>query len=140
MNITKQVLSFTVLACLVTTFSGCSTPSETLPASAAQTALPPPPETPPPQPKTRSGLALSDAQDRAVKLEIGMAQNQVQQILGSPDETSARTYGSNTAQPWAGVEWEYRWHLGAYENKRLDIVFAHGRDSWIVNNWNWFDF
>lgn len=81
---------------------------------------------------------MSDAQDRAVKLAIGMTQDQVLALLGRPDETAARTYGSATPNPWTGVEWTYSWSIDAYNAKRLVIVFGQGKVNWLVNMWNWY--
>jgi hypothetical protein len=96
------------------------------------------------EPKTREGLSLSDAQDKALKLQPGMAQTAVTELFGKPDETSSGTYGSQTPKPWNGVTWVYRWTRGL-SSKRLSVVFQYvafqqGGGAWVVNSWNWYDF
>jgi hypothetical protein len=129
MHVKKYGLRLIGVACLLLLATGCSTPSPTGTSPSQQT---------PQQPTTRDGLLLSDAQDKALKLQPGMTQDQVQALLGRPDETAARTYGSQTPRPWNGIEWTYRW--GGWRAKRLQIVFEHGTESWLVNSWKWFDF
>jgi hypothetical protein len=122
-----------------------------------------PPPAPPPEPQNRSGLRLSEAREKSVKIQPGMSQDAVRELLGSPDETSAGTYGQNqntghpwqvlnittgssnnveatggnTAHPWQGVTWTYRWEQGGSVWK-LSIVFQHDEASWDVNSWNWY--
>jgi hypothetical protein len=69
-----------------------------------------------------------------------MAQAQVKALLGEPDETSSRTYGSATPQPWTGLEWTYSWKQ-SYHDKSLHIVFSDaGNNEWVVNDWDWRDY
>jgi len=124
---------------------------------------PPPEPPPPPEPQNRSGLRLSEAREKSVKLQPGMSQDAVRELLGAPDETSAGTYGQNTGHPWQvlnitttaggsnnvetstgntghtwqGVAWTYRWEQGGLV-WRLSIVFQHDETSWDVNSWNWY--
>ena len=53
---------------------------------------------------------LKDAQQKSKKLLPNIPQDEVRALLGEPDETAARTFGSATAHPWNGVVWMYRWH------------------------------
>jgi hypothetical protein len=123
MNKGKHIAQFITLAYVFTILTGCSTPTPT-PAPAYQPL------------KTRYGLSLSDAEDKALKLMPGMTQEVVQALLGNPDETSAGTYGKNTARPWQGIAWTYHWG----DAKTLQILFEPENNSWGVNSWKWFDF
>lgn len=108
--------------------------------------------------QTRDGLSLRDAQDKALKLEPGLAQDEVLLLLGKPDETSAETYGAQTPKPWNGMAWYYRWgnqpsfrsgglsdnpdNVPAVNNhKILTIIFNQDSGAvWVVNSWQWSDF
>lgn len=100
------------------------------------------PVQPPPEPQSRSGLRLSDASERALKLEPGMSQDAVRKLLGAPDETSSATYGAAVGAPWQGVAWTYKWQWGSYVPtvRRLEILFQHDYTSWDVNSWKWYDY
>src|SRR2546425_4170776 len=102
-------------------------------------SLPPSTYQPSPEPRSRAGLTLKDAQEKTLKLMPGMTQDEVQALLGPPDETEASTFGSKTARPWSGIVWRYRWT--GFSSKRLDVVFAQwAPPSWVLNHWTWFDF
>jgi outer membrane protein assembly factor BamE (lipoprotein component of BamABCDE complex) len=87
--------------------------------------------------QTRYGLSLHDAQDKALKLEPGMTQDDVILLLGKPDETSAGTYGTQTVKPWNGITWYYRWGTNLLNSKVLNISFEKSSDAWVVNSWQW---
>jgi hypothetical protein len=139
MNFSKRILSLVAFACFFVLLLGCSTSPKISPPiqSPAQ------PQTlaqPKPQPQNRYSLSLADAQDKAIKLEIGISREQVLALLGHPDETAIKTYGSKTPNPWTGEVWTYRWSLENYTAKRLEIIFEQSKGSWIVNSWDWQDF
>jgi outer membrane protein assembly factor BamE (lipoprotein component of BamABCDE complex) len=100
--------------------------------------------------QTRNGLSLRDAQDKALKLAPGMTQDEVISLLGKPDETSADTYGTQTARPWNGITWYYRWDsepsdanilsMSQRHHKNLSIIFEKGLGAWVVNSWGWSGF
>jgi hypothetical protein len=91
----------------------------------------------------RYGLSLRDAQDKSLKLQPGMTQDEVVLLLCKPDETSAGTFGTQTPKPWNGVVWMYHWGLGLWSlrgpnpHDKLTIVFEKGLDTWVVNSWYW---
>jgi len=86
-----------------------------------------------------SGLSLAQARQLSLQLYIGQSQDEVQKLLGSPDETAAQTMGQNIGKPWHGLVWDYRW--GGYLNpERLSITFAPFQGQWLVNNWQWWNF
>lgn len=91
----------------------------------------------------RYGLSLQDAQDKALKLEPGLTQDEVTLLLCKPDETSARTFGTETPKPWNGIVWIYHWGPGIRWFDRpnphdtLTIVFEKGANAWVVNSWLW---
>ena len=102
--------------------------------------------------QTRNGLSLRDAQDKALKLEPGMTKEEIISLLGKPDETSAGTYGTQTAHPWNGITWYYRWgsfqdsHTNSamealfqsHSDKILSIILQRDSDAfWVVNSWQW---
>ncbi|HEX3626719.1 MAG TPA: hypothetical protein VH280_15005 [Verrucomicrobiae bacterium] len=70
---------------------------------------PPPPE----DVKDHYGLSFRDAQDKAVRLQMGMSQDAVKSLLGNPDETGSGEGGTqmNPPQPWVYIEWNYRWRV-----------------------------
>jgi outer membrane protein assembly factor BamE (lipoprotein component of BamABCDE complex) len=90
--------------------------------------------------QTHFGLSLRDAQDKALKLEPGITQDEVILLLGKPDVTSAGTYGTQTQKPWNGITWYYRW--GTLDSdpsnyKQLSIIFEKGLNTWVINSWQW---
>lgn len=86
-------------------------------------------------------MTLAEAQQKSLSLQPSLPQSRVRELLGDPDETSSRTYGSSTPNPWNGIEWVYKWHI-PYQTKSLHVVFsdAAGDNNWVVNNWDWWDF
>jgi hypothetical protein len=90
-------------------------------------------------PKNRSGTPLNVGESAAVKLEPGTSRQKVQELLGPPDETSVRTYGTKTLDPWSGLEWHYIWRH-PYALRQLIVVFEEHSNNWIVNSWRWSDF
>jgi outer membrane protein assembly factor BamE (lipoprotein component of BamABCDE complex) len=90
--------------------------------------------------QTRNGLTLRDAQDKGVKLQPGLTQDELLLFFGKPDETSAGTYGTNTPKPWNGIMWFYRW--GKIDSfplnfKQLSITFENDSGQWVINSWQW---
>ena len=66
-----------------------------------------------------------------------MTQAAVKTLLGTPDETSASTFGQRTATPWQGITWFYYWP-GKYDPPpSLKIIFEQTSDGWVVNSWDW---
>lgn len=87
----------------------------------------------------RFGLSLHDAQDKSLKLIPGMTKDDVTLLLGTPDTTSAGTYGTETPQPWNGMTWCYRW-TGASQMlvSSLLITFEKEQNDWVVHGWQWY--
>jgi outer membrane protein assembly factor BamE (lipoprotein component of BamABCDE complex) len=91
----------------------------------------------------RYGLSLRDAQDKSLKLEPGMTQDEVALLLCKPDETSVETFGTQTTRPWNGFVWIYHWgpRIWRFDGKNphntLTIFFEKRLDNWVVNTWIW---
>jgi hypothetical protein len=126
---------FVMVGALLFVSAGCQTPQSPSPKASLNTN--------PLLETNQYGLSLKDAQDKAIKLEPGMSQAEVVLLLCKPDETSARTFGSDTSKPWNGVVWDYLWGPGIYWANRpnphdaLTIVFEKDVNDWIVNSWFW---
>lgn len=127
MNMIKYYITLT---CVFAVLSGCSTksPNEDSPKYKTGSEL-----------TNLHGSSWNDDREKALKLCVGMTQQAVQTLLGQPYETESKTYGTQTANSWNGEMWTYRW-WNRWNAKRLVIMFAKGTDSWVVNNWEWYDF
>lgn len=71
-----------------------------------------------PEATIAGGVTLAQAKSRAISLRTHLTAREVVALLGLPDQTEASTYGQNTAKPWNGVQWEYKW-----PGRRLSILF-----------------
>jgi hypothetical protein len=99
-------------------------------------------------PTTSRGLTLTDARDRALQLDEAMTREQVQALLGMPDETATASMGgAEGVARWTGLQWSYAWTTGRNSKKRLVLTFQHPTDAtgesaseWYLNSWSWFDF
>jgi hypothetical protein len=132
---TLKVVLALLLGALIITISGCQTDQTT---NTATTVI-----NDPLTQTNRYGLSLGDAHDKSLKLEPGMTQSQVVSLLCTPDETEARTFGSNTQNPWEGVMWTFHWGSGIWRlngsnpHDTLTIIFEKESETWAINSWQW---
>jgi hypothetical protein len=111
--------SFSVLA-LATILVGCSSVADS-------------------EVKNRSGVTLGKAENAVLKLNPRMKREEVESLLGPPDETAIYTYGADVGKAWGGIAWKYQWKLNS-RPKLLFVVFQDGDSGWIVNHWRWYDY
>jgi hypothetical protein len=116
---------------------------------AGQPAIGPQPSSPSSNgPKNSHGLLLADARERALQMEELMTREQVQAVLGMPDETATASMGgAEGVARWTGLQWSYIWTTGPYSQKRFVLTFQHptgtapeSANEWYLNSWQWFDF
>lgn len=136
---TNATISKMVVACLLGMVLVIAIGCQTNQPSSPTTVI----DTDPLTATNRYGLSLGDAHDKSLKLAPGMTQDDVVSLLSKPDETSAHTFGSQTAKPWNGIMWIYHWGPGIYRFKgpnphdTLTVIFEQGSNAWIVNSWQW---
>jgi len=88
-------------------------------------------------PLNSHGLSLKDAREKSLALNPGMTQNEVNNLLGKPDDTGARTFGQKTKTgEWQGIQWFYQFET---DNSItiLTINFQQS-DIWRINSWDWY--
>jgi outer membrane protein assembly factor BamE (lipoprotein component of BamABCDE complex) len=136
-NAVSKVLVVCLLGLLMFAATGCQTAQS--PNTNTTTAA----TTDPLTATNKYGLSLRDAQDKSLKLEPGMTQDEVALLLCKPDETSVETFGAQTSRPWNGFTWAYHWGPriwwlnGKNPHNTLTIIFEKKLDNWVVNTWIW---
>lgn len=88
-----------------------------------------------PQPyENREGFTSEDFREEAVKLNLSMNREEVDNLIGQPDETSIKTFSdSDDKKTWRMLEWRYRW-----VDKDLILTFRKLLDDeWRLHSWNW---
>jgi hypothetical protein len=67
-----------------------------------------------------------------MKLQEGMTMQQVQKLLGEPDEVSSGTCGALTKNPWRCRIWTYK----GSGYRIFHVTFSQADKGWVVNDWN----
>lgn len=75
----------------------------------------------------------------AFKLQPGMSENSVTNLLGLPQKTELDTCGQNTVKgEWPCKCWFYEYWETSVQISSLEIMFSQDHDgSWTVNGWSW---
>jgi hypothetical protein len=82
----------------------------------------PPASPPPPQPNYNA---------KSLLLKVGMSEQEVTKVLGTPLKADVRTCGSATDKPWACKTWTYgNWSSG------IEVTFGEATGEWLLNNWS----
>ena len=91
-----------------------------------------------------SSFAYANVFDRATfKLDMGMNDYTVAQVLGAPDRQQVKTCGSevgiNGDHAWACKTWTYEGNRDNWSNRNQDfltIYFEQTPRGWVVNGWS----
>jgi hypothetical protein len=82
-------------------------------------------------------LSITQLKEKTLELKVGMRIEEVQELLGKPDFTEARTFGSETASgPWIALVWTYERKSGKYNTAKLKVVFEEGLGGRFLNSWD----
>lgn len=87
---------------------------------------------------TDNGLSIAQAEKRAANLRQGMSVDDVQSLLGKPQQTDLKGDGSAAGQsPKGTLQWSYLWN-GTGTHARLRVEFtARPFGDYHVNSWQW---
>ncbi|MDD9806742.1 MAG: hypothetical protein OXU34_00460 [Gammaproteobacteria bacterium] len=88
-----------------------------------------------PQPyENREGFTNEDFREEAVKLNLSMNREEVDSLIGQPDETAIKTSSDgDDKKTWRMLEWRYRWI-----DKDLILIFRKLLDDeWRLHSWGW---
>lgn len=128
-----------LLCCLALT--GCVTTSSTGTTSASQrstaggnSAVPSPSSNY--GSLSRSGYTAQQAEENALRLQIGLSGPEVENLLGKPTTTESTTCGAALGKPWKAILWNYKW---VYPSRILTLYFAINPDNTLLlSSWNWY--
>ena len=82
-------------------------------------------------------LSFEEAKQRARAVKQGMAETEVEALIGPPDQFQTRTYGGAPGvDRWQGLEHTYVWknEYGVPTGQIQIIYQSVGPDQWVVNN------
>jgi hypothetical protein len=91
--------------------------------------------------RTRYGLTLLDAEEKAFKLAQGMTQDDVLSLLGKPDETGTEKFKPSTGGEWDLLMYYYRWPMvysiwDKNPQRQIEVAFKQREDGiWILRRW-----
>jgi len=85
-----------------------------------------------------NSLSVAQAEKLAANLRQGMSVDDVQKLLGKPQQTALLGDGGAPGQPSKGtLQWSYLWS-GAGPHARLRVDFtAQPLEAYQVNSWQW---
>ena len=75
--------------------------------------------------------SIPDRRSQSLRLNQGMSEAEVFEILGQPAKSELLTCGQALGKPWACKTWTYS---GSPE--RLKVRFAQTDKGWFVNHWS----
>ena len=85
----------------------------------------------PSRPDYQSARTLADS------VKVGMPQQQVEAMFGTPDKAGYRVYGRATEQAWRALVWEWVFR-DVTPPRALSIVFQEdAAGTWRVNHGDW---
>lgn len=84
------------------------------------------------------GITVAQAEKLAAGLRQGMSLDDVQRLLGKPEQTALQSDGTEPSQNSKGtLQWSYRWtNAGKSERLRVDFTAQH-LEAYQVIGWHW---
>jgi hypothetical protein len=70
--------------------------------------------------------------EQSLLLKIGMSEQEVTNLLGSPSKVEVGQCGANTSRPWTCKTWTY----GSAPFYGLEAFFAENSGEWRLASWN----
>jgi hypothetical protein len=92
-----------------------------VPPAPAPVYTPPPPPPPPPPPNYNA---------KSLLLKIGMSEQEVTNVLGTPLKADVNTCGTKTDKPWTCKTWTY----GNFSSG-IRVTFGEATGEWLLNDW-----